>query len=191
MKKLFHCLKMLFGGSAISGDSVPLKAFSAKLLTSRNSGEGVRYVIRFGVCPDFVIHYHIHGLSRKEVRRDLAAIYSLWLDVDEALVSPDAQAELFKVYGALARIDYMDHCAYVPVGVLPRITIPNGSRCTRLAPEKLGDVVHHAEAAANAIYNPCPRCHRQMPEDDVCRFCEAEARAKKAQKKSHAEALQA
>ena len=45
-----------------------------------------------------------------------------------------------------------------------------------------------AEAAANVITNPCPRCHRQMPEDDVCRFCVAEARAKKAQKKSHAEA---
>ena len=145
MKKLFHCLKMLFGGSAISGDSVPLKAFSAKLLTSRNSGEGVRYVIRFGVCPDFVIHYHIHGLSWKEVRRDLAAIYSLWLDVDEALVSPDAQAELFKVYGDLARIDYMDHSAHVPSRIISRITIPNGSRCVWLSPHKFRHEVHDSE----------------------------------------------
>ncbi len=147
MRKFFQCFKMLFCGGAISEDVGPVKAFGVKLLSSRNSGEGVCYAIRFGVCPDFVIHYHIHGLSWKEVRRNLAAIYLLWLDWKEAFLAPEVQAELFKVYGALARIDYMDHCAYVPVGVLPRITIPNGSRCTRLAPENLGDVVHHAEDA--------------------------------------------
>ena len=147
MKKIFQLCKMLFGGGAVSGDGDPVKAFGVELLPGRNPGEGAHYVIRLGVHPDFLVHYHVHGLSWKEVRRNLAAIYALWLDWKEALLAPEVQAELFKVYGALARIDYMDHCAYVPVGVMPRITIPNGSRCTRLAPEQLDGEVHHAEDA--------------------------------------------
>ncbi len=145
MRKFFQCFKMLFCGGAISEDVGPVKAFGVKLLSSRNSGEGVCYAIRFGVCPDFVIHYHIHGLSWKEVRRDLAAIYSLWLDVEEAFLAPEAQAELFKVYGDLARIDYMDHSAHVPAGIVSRITIPNGSRCVWLSPHKFRQEVHDAE----------------------------------------------
>ena len=147
MKKFFQFFQMLFGRGAVSRDGCPVKAFGVELLACRDSDEGAIYVIRLGVRPDFLIHYHIHGLSWKQVRRDLAAIYSLWLDWKEALLAPEIQSELCKVYGALARIDYMDHCAYVPVRILSRITIPNGSRCSRLAPEQIDGEVHNAEDA--------------------------------------------
>ena len=147
MKKIFQLCKMLFGRGAVPGDGAPVKAFGVELLAGRNPGEGAIYSIRLGARPDFLVNYHVHGLSWKEVRRDLAAIYSLWLDWNEALLAPEVQAELFKVYGALARIDYMDHCAYVPVGTLSRIAIPDGSRCTRLASDQLDGEVHRAEDA--------------------------------------------
>jgi hypothetical protein len=69
--------------------------------------------------------------------RDLLSIYALWLDVEESFLTPDAQAELFKIYGALARIDYMDQSAHVPARIIGRITIPNRGTCTRHTSDKV------------------------------------------------------
>ena len=44
-----------------------------------------------------------------------------------------------------------------------------------------------AEAAANAITNPCPRCHRQMSKDGTCSFCAKRAANHAAGKAAFAE----
>ena len=149
MKKIFEFCKMLFCGRAVSGDVWLPKSLRVELLAGRNPDKGTHYAIRFGRDPKFLVNYYVNGLTRKEVVRNLATVYALWLDVEEALLSPEAEAELLTVYGALARIDYMDHSAYVPVGALSRLALPQGSSCTRLAPDKLNGEVDDAENAAN------------------------------------------
>ena len=145
MKKFLEILKMVFRGGSVPRDCVLVKSFGAELLAGRDPDKGAYYALHFGIDPDFIVHYNIYGLSWKEVRRNLAAVYSLWLEVGEAFLSPEVESELFKVYGALARIDYMNHSAYVPASIASRITLPKGSSCTRLAPHEFRDEVHDAE----------------------------------------------
>ena len=157
MKKFLNKIKALFGRGAISSDILLPKALSIKLFPGGNSGKGANYVICFGRNPKFVVNYYIYGLSRQEVLRDLLSIYALWLDVEESFLTPDAQAELFKIYGALARIDYMNQSAHVPPRIIGRITIPNRGTCTWLTSDKVDNEINDAKNATdNCNCKCCP-----------------------------------
>lgn len=153
--KIVQYIKMLFGKSAVSGDIALPKAFSIKLLASGDSNKGACYAIRFGTEPKFVVNYHADGLSRKEIIRDFATIYHLWLHIEEAFLSREAQTELIKIYGALARIDYADHSAYVPQRALKHMTLPKSSSCAWLTPDDFGNEVDNAQNASNDGNRKC------------------------------------
>ncbi len=157
MMKIIQYIKMLFSKSAVSGDITLPKAFCIELLAGGDSNKGTHYKIRFAADPKFIVNYYTDRLSRKEIVRDLATIYHLWLHIEEAFLSREAQAELIKIYGALARIDYADHSAYVPQRALKHMTLPKSSSCTWLTPDDFGNEVDNAQNASdNGNRECCP-----------------------------------